>query len=109
MLQHLPLVLVQGQLIQDQLIPLHRLAGGEAHGKARPFGVVLDEVDDAVEAPVDGAVMVPLVAEILAGGALLVLSDVEGVLDELVHALVLGGGDGHHGDAQQLFHAVHVH
>ena len=108
-LQHLPLVLVQGQLIQDQLVPLHRLAGGEAHGEARPLGVVLDEVDDAVKAAVDGAVVVPLVAEILAGGPLLVLGDVQGVLHQLVHALVLGGGDGHHGHAQELLHAVHVH
>ena len=57
----------------------------------------------------DGAVVVPLVAEILAGGALLILGDVQGVLHQLLDALVLGGGDGHHRDAQELFHAVHVH
>ena len=47
-LQHVPLVVIEIQLVQDQMVPLHRLAGGEAHREARPLGVVLDEVDDAV-------------------------------------------------------------
>ena len=108
-LQHLALVPVQVQLTQDGPVALHQLAGGEAQGQALGRGVVLDQVGDGVEGAVDRAAVVVGLAEVLAQGALLILRHVDRVLDQLVDALVLGGGDGDHGDPQQLLHGVHVH
>ena len=72
-------------------------------------GVVLDERHDAVQASVDAAVVLPLVAEVGAPGFFLIAGDVQRVVDELVDALVPRRGDGHHGDAQKLFHFIDAH
>ena len=55
------------------------------------------------------AAVVRAVAKVLAQGLFLVLGDVDGVLHQFVHALVLRRGDRHHGHAQHAFHAVDVH
>lgn len=98
--QHLLFVLGEMEGLQDQGIPLHQLAGGKAQGEPGQLGVVLDEVHDAVEAAVDRAAVVVLVAEIRAARPLLILGDVDGVAHQLLYALVFGGHDGHHRDAQ---------
>lgn len=61
-----------------------------------------------VDAAVDGAAVVVPVAEILLQRRLLILGDMDGVTDQLVHALVLGGGDGDHRHAQHGLHGVDV-
>ena len=55
------------------------------------------------------AAVVLLAAEILPQGLFLVAGDVHRVAHQLVHALALGGGDGHHRHPQHLLHAVYVH
>ena len=59
-----------------------------------------------MQAAVHRSTMVILVAEILAGRALLVPGDMDGVLDQLVHAVVVRRRNRHDGDAQQTFHLV---
>ena len=108
MIQHLLFVLGQTQGLQHQLIPFHQLAGGKAHGNPRGLGVVFNQVHDAVETAVDRAAVVVLVAKVRSAGPLLILGNVDGVTHQLLHALVLGGHNGHHGDAQQLLHFVNV-
>ena len=55
------------------------------------------------------AAVVILAAEIHAPGALLILCHMDGVVYQLVHALVLGGGDGDDRDAQHRLHLVDAH
>ena len=56
-----------------------------------------------------GAAVGALVAEVLTQGALLVFGDVDHVIDQLVHAGILGGGDCNDGNAKLRLHAVNVH
>ena len=109
MRQHLRLVVIQSKLGGDALVALDELTCREAEGNVGALSVILDQVAHGVEGPVDGAAVVGGVAEVLAQGALLILGDVDGVAHQLVHALVAGGGDGHHRHPQQGLHGVHVH
>ena len=108
MLEHILLILVQRQLFQDKGIPLDGLGSGEAHRQTRLLGVILDEMHHRVDAAVDGAAVVVPVAEILLQRRLLILGDMDGVADQLIHALVLGGGDGDHRHAQHGLHGVDI-
>ena len=51
-LQHLLLVLIQSQGLQDAGISLGELAGGEAHGNIRSFRVILNQMHDGVKTAV---------------------------------------------------------
>ena len=84
---------VQLQRFLNAGIALHQLGGGKTHRNARRLGVILDEVQDAVDAAVHRAAVVILAAEIHASGALLILCHMDGVVYQLVHALVLGSGE----------------
>ena len=96
------LVLVEAERLPHQPVALDQLGRREAQRQPGAVGVVLNEVHDRVEAAVQGAgVGGILAAEVHAAGNVVVARDVNGVLDELVDALVLGGGDGHDGHAQQ--------
>ena len=97
-LDQLQLVLVQGQARRDIRVPLDELGGGEPDGDAGLFRVVLDLVDHRVDAPVDRTGG----AEVVHRGVHLVPCGLDSDLHQLVHALVLHGGDGDHRDAQGL-------
>ena len=102
-LHQLPLVFVEGQPVQHEGIALHQLGGCKTHGNPCPGGVVLDHVGDGVDAAVHGAG-----AEIQPPGAFAVHGHPHGMLDQLVDALVAGGRDGHHRDAQRRLQMVHM-
>ena len=106
MLDHLFFVLVELQGRFDALVALHELCGRKAHRDACGFGVILDQVDDAVDAAVDCAAVILLAAEIHPARPLLILCDVERVIHQLVHALVLCRRDGHDRDAQHGLHLI---
>ena len=106
--QQVLLVLVEGKLLQHERVALGQLAGGEPHGDARTLGMVAHERHDAVQAAVHGAAVRVGCAEVLADGRLLVARHMQRMVHELADTLVLGGGDGHHGHAQQLLHLVHA-
>ena len=46
MLEHLFLVFIEGQLLQDQRIALCQLARRKPHRNIRPCGVILDQMHD---------------------------------------------------------------
>ena len=108
MLDHLFFVLIQLQGLLNAGVALHQLCGSKAHRDPRRPGVVLDEMDDAVDAAVNGTAVVILAAEVHPARTLLILCHMDGVIHQLVHALVLGGGNGDHRDAQHRFHLVDV-
>ena len=59
-----------------------------------------------METTVHGAAVVVFVAEVLSHWGLLVFGDVDGVVDELGDAFVLGSRDGHHGHTEDALHLV---
>ena len=104
------LVLVQPEGVHDQPVPLDELGRGEAHREVGRGGVVLDDVADAVDAAVQGAVVGPVRrAEVHAARMLAEARHVQDVLDELGDALLARRGDGHHGDAERGLQTVHAH
>ena len=109
MLDHLFFVGVQFQSFLNAGVALHQLGGGKPHRDARRLGVILDEVQNAVDAAVHRAAVVILAAKIHPPGAFLILCHMDGVVYQLVHALVLGGRDGDDRDAQHGFHLVDAH
>ena len=109
MFHHLFFVVVQIQLLEDQPVALHQLAGGEPGGDPRPLGVVLDQVAHAVQTAVHRAAVAALVAEIHPQGRFLIFGHMDGVVDQLVNAFIFGGGNGDHRHAQQGFHLVDIH
>ena len=109
MFDHFFFVGVQLQRFFNAGVTLHQLGGGKTHRDARCLGVILDEVQDAVDAAVHRAAVVILAAKIHPPGALLILCHMDGVVYQLVHALVLGGRDGDDRDAQHRLHLVDAH
>ena len=109
MLDHLFFVLIQLQGFLNALVALHQLGGGKPHRNARRLSVVLDQVDDAVDAAVHRAAVVVLTAEIHAAGPLLILCHMNGMVYQLIHALILGSRDGDDRDAQHGLHLVDAH
>ena len=109
MLDHLFFILLQLQLVDDQRVALDHLVGGKAHRQPRAAGVVLDQVADGVDAAVHRASVLRFVAEILPQGLFLIVRHVQRVVDQLLHAFVLGGGDRYHRHAQERLHLVYVH
>ena len=109
MLDHLFFVLIQLQGFLNALVALHQLGGGKPHRNARRLSVVLDQMDDAVDAAVHRAAVVVLTAEIHAAGPLLILCHMKGVVYQLIHALILGGGNGNDRNAQHGLHLVDAH
>ena len=102
------LLLVGGEMqpAEDIGIALGEQGGGVAQGNAGRRSMILDEVHDTVKTAVDGSAGIGGVTEVGAHGALLVLGDMDGVLNEFIDALAAGGGDGHHGDAEDALHLV---
>ena len=108
-LERVQLVLVQMQGLAHQLIALDKLGRREAQGDAGALGVVLDQMRDRVNTAVQGAcIRTVRRAEVQAAGALAMARHVQGVLDQLAGALVLGGGNGDHGDAEHALEQVDV-
>ena len=87
-------------------ITLHQLACRKPHRDPGFRRVVLDEVHDAVEAPVQRPVIVFLAAEVLAARFFLIFGNVDGMIHQLLDALVLRRGNGHHRHLQDLFHLI---
>ena len=109
MLDHFFFVLIQLQRLLDALVALHQLGGSKTHRDARRFGMILDKMDDAVDAAVHCAAVVVLAAKVHASRPLLILCHMDSVVHQLIHALILGGGDGNDRDAQHGFHLVDTH
>ena len=79
MFEHLLFVFGEVELLEHEPVALGQLAGGKARRDARLFGVVLNQVHDAVQAAVDGGLRPLRVAEIRTAGALLIVGDVQRV------------------------------
>ena len=107
-LQHLELVLIERQLLQDLAVALDGLAGSELHRKIRPERVILDQVPHRVNAPVHGSAVVMFPAEVLPERSLLVFCQMDRVLRDLLDALVLHRGDRDDRHAEQRLHAVDI-
>ncbi len=67
-LDHLFFVLVELQGRLDAVVALHELRGRKPHRDASGSGMVLNQVDDAVDAAVDCAAVILLAAEIHPAG-----------------------------------------
>ena len=90
MAYHVLLVLLQVELADDQVVVLADLGGGEAHRVADGLGMVLDQVLDAVDGAVYGAVVLARrQAEVRPAGEYGTARDVHDVLDQLPYSLVL--------------------
>ena len=108
-LQHLGFVSVQFQLLQNQFVAADDLAGRKADGKSGSLGMVLDEVDYGMQASVNRTAVVVDIAEVLPQRAFLIDCNVHGMLDKLVHALVLCSRDGNHRNPEHVLHGIDVH
>ena len=110
MLHGVQLVLLETERLYDQLVALDELGRGVTVGQARALGVIGDKLANAVYAAVHGAAVRSVrAAEVDTPRALAVAGHVNGMLYQLVHALVLGSRDGHHRHTQEGLQGVHVH
>ena len=106
MLEHFLLVLIEVELLENHMVALSQLAGRKSKRDLRPSGMVVNEMHNAMEAAVHGAVVILRVTKVRPAGALLILGHMDGVLHQLFNALVLEGGNGDDRNAQHLLHLV---
>ena len=105
--QQFRLVFVQLQGLLDQPVALHQFGGGKPQRQPGTLGMVLNQMGDGVDAAVHGAVFaVGSITKINAARRFAVAGHMQSMLDQLVDALVFGGGDGHHRYTQQFFQLV---
>ena len=100
------LVLRQVQCFCHEFVAFYQLACGEADRNGGSLCVVLDEVHDGVQAPVNSAAVLRGAAEVLTRRAFIVAGHMDGVAHHLIYALVLHGADGDDGNAENLLHPV---
>ena len=100
------LVLIEPQRVDHSLISLDHLRRRKSHRNVNCGAVVLDQVHDRVNTAVHGSAVVFRSAEILPSGFLLIAGHMDGVVDQLVNALVGGRRDRDDRDAHHLFHLV---
>ena len=105
MLQQLPLVLVQLQPAGKLRVTLDELRRAEAGGYAEPVGMILNEMDDRVDAAVDRRIVR---AEVRHSGQRLFPRGVDHAVDKLGHALALHGADGHDRYADETAELLHI-
>ena len=105
MLQQLPLVLVQLQPAGKLRVTLDELRRAEAGGYAEPVGMILNEMDDRVDAAVDRRIVR---AEVRHSGQRLFPRGVDYAVDKLRHALALHGADGHDRYADETAELLHI-
>lgn len=55
--QQLLFVFIQPQVLFQRIAALNELGGAETGGDAQPFSVIRDEVDNGVQAAVDGGII----------------------------------------------------
>ena len=106
MFQHIFFIVVQLQGFQYDLIPLCQLGSGKPQGDFCLFGMVFDQVHDAVDTPVHRGILILLTAEIHSGRRFLILCHMNGMTDQLGDALIFRRGNGNHGNAQHLLHLI---
>ena len=70
--------------------------------------MVLNQVHDAVQTTVHRTSILIFAAKILSQRFFLIFGHMHGMLHQLIHTLVFGGGNRHHRNAQQAFHLVNA-
>ena len=109
MLQRFLFVFIDAELVDDQRIPFDCLAGGKAYRKACLFRMVLNQVNHRVQTAVDGAAVFVFITEILSLRLFLIPGDVERMIDQLAHALVLCRRNRHDRHPEHRLHGVYIH
>ena len=109
MLEHLFLVFIEGQLLQDQRIALCQLARRKPHRNIRPCGVILDQMHDRMQRTVDGTAVVIRLTEVLSARFFLVFGHMDSMGNQFIDSLVFCSGNRDNRDAKSLFHLVHEH
>ena len=95
------------KILDDHSVAFNDLAGSEADRDAAFLTVIFDHMHDTVKTPVQGSVMIVLVAEVLAPRSFLIPGDMHGVIDQFLYTFVLGGRDRYDRYLQHLFHLVY--
>ena len=108
MLQHVRLIGIQCQLLQNQRVALDCLCRRKAHGKLRFFCMVLDQMDHRMDAAVHRTAVVAPVAKILLERMLLIFCNMDRMLHQLVHALIFCRRNRDNGHPEQRLHAVYI-
>lgn len=104
-LQKLLFVFVQLQVLLQRVAPLNELGSAEPGGDAQSLGVVGDEVDNGVQAAVDGGVVGAEIGDLRQDAA---PCHRDGPVDQLRNTFALGGGNGHHRDAEGGAQFLHI-
>ena len=107
------LLTAEGHLFLYQGVLLHQLGGGEPHRHSHAPDVRFQQHGGRMDAPVHRAYgvtgIIAFQAKVKALGLLLRPGNKQGVINELVNALVPGGGDGNDGDAQNVLQLIDAH
>ena len=105
------LFLARGEIERGDhvMVPLHHLGGRKVQGDPRPLGMIGYELCYGLQAALYRARLSPVVEELLHSRELLVACHMHGMVNELVHALVVDGGYGDHRDAQHGLHEIGTH
>ena len=106
--QHFLFVLIQLQGIQDQLIAFNDLAGRKTQRQTGSGSVVIDQVNYRMNAAVNCSASGTVVTEVVIYRGFLVSGNVNGVVDQLINALITGSGDRYYRNSQHVFHHVDV-
>ena len=100
----------QVQLFGNQPILFYQLGGGEADGELGPADVRLQEHGGGMDAAVHRAHrvlgIIAFHAEVHPLGLDVPLGYKQGVVDELIDALIFGGGNGDYGNAQNVLQLI---
>ena len=106
MFQHIGFVCIEVQLLENTAVSLDKLAGGKTDRNAGTSCVIFDQMACGMNTAMDRTALILRTAEILTERLFLVPGNVDRMADQLIHALIFGGGDRDHGHAEHGFHFI---
>ena len=94
------------QLIKDQFIAFDQFGCRKTNRKVIVTGMILDQMGDSVKASVDGASVIILIAIIPAYRALLIVSHMDGMPDQLFDSFTAGCRDRNDRNSQECLQVI---
>ena len=109
MIQHFNFIRFKIQLTLNPGIPFNQFVCGKPQRKICLLGVVLNQMNDRMETAMHRTAVIVLITEVLPQRTFLVFGHMDRMPDQLIHALVLCGGDRNDRHPQHVLHGVDIY
>ena len=107
MLDHFLFILRKIQRIDNLLITFNNLICCKSYRNLSPFGMILYQMHDTVNASVNRSTMIGLFTEILLSWTFLIFCNMDGMTHKLINTLIFGRRNRHNRNTKKCLHVIY--